>query len=128
MSNFKITFSSVDKRINVPIYIKGDGDSLGLFQNDMSINAIEKIMLANLAEVAANSYKDKKQIFIALDLAGRIENLPEGKNEIIIDTMDKTILEKGIEETAGKRPSPWMKCRDLWAQLNEMPEIKVKEE
>jgi hypothetical protein len=127
MPNYKISFSDSTKKITAPIFMAGSDGSLIMVQGEKTEREMELVMLCGLAEIAANSHKGKKEINIALDLAGRIENLSNSESSIIIDNADKANLEKGIEDTANKRPSYWLKCRSMWKQLDSMEEIKVTE-
>lgn len=127
MANYKLTFSPKEKTLKIAEYFQPQGQPFGMIRTEISEMNIERAMLQSLAELAGNTHKNKKDVFLAADLSGRIENLTDNDEYIIIDEIDKNNLEKGIEESMGKRPTPWFKCHSMWAQLVETKPIEVKE-
>jgi hypothetical protein len=126
MPNYKINFSPKEKMSSIAEYAIVEG-KLSLIRQEMNVRDVEIAMLQSLSECASNSYPDRKNVFMAADLAQRFANVADTEESIIIDESDNGFITQGFKETANKRSSAWPKCIEMLKQLNEMTPIQVQE-
>ena len=65
---------------------------------------VEMAILTGVCEAAANKAKKPTEMFEALDVVGRLNNLADADLSITFDRTDKKVIEAGIAATVGQRP------------------------
>jgi len=119
------------------LIISGKEDKIKLINQEINLRETEMIMLINLMDIAASSYKKLSDINICANFIGIIQNLNDDENNIEIDRKDLENLKKGLELSAKvkdnepARPNGWYRCTNLLRQLDNLdksPDVDTKKE